>query len=115
MLRRALLFSTGTVLLKSYLPAAVAGGKESRAGLEESGDRQIDLVKFVSERFSANSTDLHAETIAEVETYLLTQTLEKTSGNQSEAAKILGITRGSLRHKIRTLGISIDQTVSVEK
>ena len=116
-LRRALLFSTGTVLLKSSLPKELLGAaaNDSRGGGGESGGMPIDIAKFISERFDANSNDLHAETLVEVETYLLTQTLGKTSGNQSEAAKILGITRGSLRHKIRTLGISIEQTVSVEK
>jgi two-component system nitrogen regulation response regulator GlnG len=39
--------------------------------------------------------------------------LRETGGNQSEAAKILGITRGSLRNKIRTLRLSIGQVVTV--
>jgi two-component system nitrogen regulation response regulator GlnG len=38
--------------------------------------------------------------------------LQTTAGNQSKAAKILGITRGSLRNKTHTLGIKIDQVVS---
>ncbi|MGH7127758.1 MAG: helix-turn-helix domain-containing protein [Planctomycetaceae bacterium] len=48
-----------------------------------------------------------------MERYVLTRVLEKTDGNQSQAAKILGITRGSLRNKIRSLGISIGQVISV--
>jgi two-component system nitrogen regulation response regulator GlnG len=40
--------------------------------------------------------------------------LQHAGGNQSEASRILGITRGSLRNKIRTHGISIDQVVTLE-
>jgi two-component system nitrogen regulation response regulator GlnG len=44
---------------------------------------------------------------------LLARVLQHTNGNQSRAAKILGITRGSLRNKARMHRISIDQTVTV--
>jgi len=37
--------------------------------------------------------------------------LRMTGGNQVEAAKILGITRTTLRSKILKLGITISQTV----
>lgn len=40
--------------------------------------------------------------------------LRHTEGNQSQAANILGITRGSLRTKIREYGIRISQAVSIE-
>ncbi|HSQ54546.1 MAG TPA: helix-turn-helix domain-containing protein, partial [Gemmata sp.] len=37
--------------------------------------------------------------------------LRHTGGNQLQAARILGITRGSLRTKIRALGIKIDRSI----
>jgi DNA-binding protein Fis len=37
--------------------------------------------------------------------------LRHTSGRQLQAAKILGITRGSLRTKLRALGITIGRSV----
>jgi two-component system nitrogen regulation response regulator GlnG len=37
--------------------------------------------------------------------------LRHTGGNQVQAARTLGITRGSLRAKVRELGIRIDRTV----
>ena len=40
--------------------------------------------------------------------------LGETAGNQSQAAEMLGITRGSLRNKIRSMGIVIEQVVSTE-
>ena len=47
-----------------------------------------------------------------MERYIVTSILQSTAGNQSKAAKILGITRGSLRNKTHTLGIKIGQVVS---
>ena len=50
-----------------------------------------------------------------MERYVVTRVLRITSANQSKAAQMLGITRGSLRNKIHSLGISIDQVVHVEE
>ncbi len=41
----------------------------------------------------------------------MTKVLQHTGGNQLQAAKMLGITRGSLRNKLRELGITINRTV----
>jgi two-component system nitrogen regulation response regulator GlnG len=49
-----------------------------------------------------------------MERHLLSRVLRHTGGNQLQAAKILGITRGSLRTKIRALGITIEKTVGME-
>ena len=49
-----------------------------------------------------------------MERKLITEILSETSGNQSQAAELLGITRGSLRTKIRSLGIVIEQVVSAD-
>ncbi len=46
-----------------------------------------------------------------MERILLARVLQSTNGNQLQAAKILGITRGSLRNKLRDLGITIGRTV----
>ena len=46
-----------------------------------------------------------------MERHVLTIVLRHTEGNQVQAARILGITRGSLRNKIRSLGITIGKSV----
>jgi two-component system nitrogen regulation response regulator GlnG len=73
------------------------------------------LQQFVAERLAAGTEDLYAEALQQVERRLLTQVLEHTGGNQLQAARILGITRGYLRNKIRDLGISLGRTVEVEE
>ena len=46
-----------------------------------------------------------------MERQLLTLVLRHTGGNQLQAAQILGITRNSLRYKLRVFGITITRTV----
>lgn len=89
--------------------------------LADSGPREVaadrlprhDLAEFIEQRLRDSSDDLHAETLEMMERYLLTRVLRETGGNQSLAAKMLGITRGSLRNKIRALRLSIDHVVTV--
>ena len=113
-LKQAILQAIGPVLLPGFLPPAIRGGELHQNGEahETRGDIAA-LESFVDERIAAQSTDLHAEMLAYVERIVLTRVLRHTNANQSTAAKILGITRGSLRNKIRTLGIRIDQVVNI--
>jgi len=46
-----------------------------------------------------------------MEREVLMRVLQHTAGNQLQATKLLGITRGSLRNKIRTLGINIGRDI----
>jgi len=50
--------------------------------------------------------DLYNMVLYQMERPLLRIILEKTGGNQLQAAKILGINRNTLRKKMSTLGIS---------
>ncbi|MEN6452168.1 MAG: sigma-54 dependent transcriptional regulator [Thermoguttaceae bacterium] len=103
-LKRAVLRVSGPVLMPEYLPADLLN-KESRS---------LEFDDFVDERLRAGSTSLYAEALAFTERLMLTKVLKHTGGNQSQAAKILNITRGTLRSKIRELGITIHQAVQVD-
>jgi two-component system nitrogen regulation response regulator GlnG len=106
-LRQALLQAAGRVLLPEFLPAlhATAGTAE----VHETGE---SWEAFIDARLAAGSEDLYAESVQRLERLLLTKVLRHTGGNQVQAAKILGITRGSLRAKVRELGIRIERLVN---
>src|SRR5262245_25317775 len=116
MLRKALLNLTGPVLIPEFLPeeirnysaapAAGAAGGSSGEGLAS------DLTGLVTSRLENGSENLYGEALEFMERYVVTRVLQMTGGNQSKAAKILGITRGSLRNKTHALGIKIGQVVS---
>ena len=71
----------------------------------------FDWDQFVGGRVAANSENLYAEALERMEREVLMRVLKHTDGNQLRAARILGITRGSLRTKTRTLGITIGRSV----
>ena len=48
-----------------------------------------------------------------MERHLLSTIMQATQGNLSKAAAILGITRGSVRNKLKTLGISIERQIQL--
>ena len=50
--------------------------------------------------------DLYDLVLREVEEPLFRVVLDYAEGNQSEAAKVLGINRGTLRKKLKALGLS---------
>lgn len=54
---------------------------------------------------SSSSTNLYHVIIKEVEKPIIEVTLESTGGNQTKAAKILGITRNTLRKKMEEFNI----------
>ncbi|MFI5381795.1 MAG: sigma-54-dependent transcriptional regulator [Tepidisphaerales bacterium] len=111
-LMHALLYTNGPVVMPESLPASL---RKHPAGGEQASERPardlsaIDWDAFVEEH--TGSTNLHAEALEAVEKQLLTTVLRRSNGNQLQAAKLLGITRGSLRNKIRALGIAIDRVV----
>jgi two-component system nitrogen regulation response regulator GlnG len=117
-LRHAMLQASGTILAPEFLPAALCA-KRNRAhapatNLADDDERlPVNLAAFVRGRLEVGSSNVYAETLEMMERFLLSEVLTRAAGNQSEAARILGITRGTLRHKIRTNGIKIESTVDV--
>ncbi len=113
-LKQALLQAAGPVLLADFLPSSVTGALAvAPAGdAEEATARAEGLEQFIETRLQAGTQELYAEALERLERLLLTRVLRHTGGNQLQAAKLLGITRGSLRTKIRDLGIRIDRTIS---
>lgn len=112
-LRKTMLMATGPVLVPEFIPRELVRSLEepSRPSV---GTEDADLSRFLDTREAAGSEDLYAEALEWMERHVLTRVLQAHAGNQSKAAEQLGITRGSLRNKLRSLGISIGQVVNVE-
>jgi two-component system nitrogen regulation response regulator GlnG len=112
--RQSLLQATGTIILPEFLPDSIRlGAASSNSAPAENGQPPSDLAPFIEECFRRGSEDMYAATSEMMERYLITRVLRHTDGNQSQAARMLGITRGSLRNKIRALKIVLGSTVRV--
>ena len=112
-LKQSLLQANGSVLLPDFLPESVRmttmGSKEDLPVTNSTTGTDWDA--FVGSRIAHGSENLYAESLELMERELLVRVLRHTEGNQVQAARILGITRGSLRNKIRSLNIEIARSV----
>jgi two-component system nitrogen regulation response regulator GlnG len=116
-LKQALLQATGPILVPDFLPSALlrTNGQQPEPPATAAGGETAELTPlgpFIDDHLRSGAEDLYAATLRRMERMLLTRVLQHTQGNQLQAARILGITRGSLRTKLRDLGITIQRTVS---
>lgn len=80
------------------------------AASEEKGHSLEELTRQISERYfhqldGHDTSGVYDLFINQVERGLLRVVLEHTRGNQTRAAEILGINRGTLRKKLRLCDI----------
>lgn len=100
-MKQSLLTARGNILLPDFLPPLTDFRKH---GVDTNGSEYLS-EGFVAERLEAGSTHLYAEAIAIAERQILRQVLRHTAGNQLKAASILGISRVTLRSKLKSLDI----------
>jgi two-component system nitrogen regulation response regulator GlnG len=123
-LKQALLKATGPVLVAAFLPdflqrpskpIRVSGqilGSPSQPTPTASTPAVVDeLEAFVRSRLAEGSQDLYAEAQAFMERTLIPLVLERVNGSQTKAAAILGITRRTLRTRLRDLNLSTGRGV----
>lgn len=106
-IKQALLNARGTVLLPDFLPPLSRDGD-----LQESLSSDSSLEQLIQSRIDADSTDIYGEVISNVERQLIERILKHTHGHQVQAAELLGISRVTLRSKIRHLGINVSDFTS---
>ena len=87
-------------------PAIRAAGRAS--GGDNGSLSLSDLEQFIHKRIQNKSRDLYAEWQGVAERHLYVKVLQHTRGNLSQAARILGISRITLRTKIRAMGVLDD-------
>jgi len=66
---------------------------------------EIALQDYFAQLHGHATANLYDMLLAEVEAPLFKATLAHTQGNQSQAAEILGINRGTLRKKLKSYGL----------
>ncbi len=112
--KQAILHMKGGVLTADALPSAVAAGDplvRTPAPPPSVAGSLFDWERYVMDHVRKGSNDLYASALELMEREILVRVLKLTGGNQLRASEILGITRGSLRHKLRTLNISVGKSV----
>ena len=101
-IKKALLFAKGNVLLPEGI---LLQEKTPEKQKEQIVHLQELLAGLVKKGLADRSSGLYKDIIEEVERTLILETLKQVNGNQSEAAKILGISRPTLKDKIDKFGL----------
>ena len=111
--RRALVVAKGDAILLSDLPPEIVGQTATTGAAAPvsavpaaSGETGVtDVVALTRKLFQWARKDPKLKLIPAVERELVLQALKETGGNQVQAAKLLGITRATLRKRIEKFGI----------
>ena len=99
------------MLTADCVPDSLSGPVLNASGTPAGDSSVTDWELFVDERFRAGVDNLYDEAVVLAEREVIARVLRRTSGNQVQAAKTLGITRTTLRTKMRQLGISLERIV----
>jgi two-component system, NtrC family, response regulator AtoC len=122
-LKQAVLQAHGFTLLPAFLPPLSEAGWREGAVADAASARHpspgpvgLDLEAFIRSRLDgACDGKLYAETRDFMDRLLFTRVLEHTNGNLRAAAEVLGISRQTVRIRLRALGISIGHVVEQEE
>jgi len=86
-------------------------GNSAAARSDRNSEFQTHWDTFADLRIDAGTENLYEQAMIEADRKLLARVLHHTSGNQAMASRILGITRTSLRKKLRLAGLMVQQIV----
>lgn len=101
-IKKAVLLGKGRVLLPDHLFIPNSSGVQPPA-IKKEFNRA--LSELICARKILSPVSLYAEVIEEVEKVLVIEVLKQTDGNQSQACKILGLSRPTLKDRIEKLGL----------
>jgi two-component system nitrogen regulation response regulator GlnG len=110
-IRRAHVVAKGDAILITDLPAEIAGadavpGQAAAAPDFNADAGDADAAQLARRLFQLARKDPKFKVLPSVERELVIQALKETQGNQVHAAKLLGITRATLRKRVEKFGIS---------
>ena len=107
-IKQAVLQAAGLTLIPDFLPAYIRCGDTANTDPTQA-PLAFDLDQVIADQIESGTGNLYAHATTHMERHLLTKVLEHTEGNQAQAARILGITRNTLRSKIRSLDLQLPE------
>ncbi|MGE5192673.1 MAG: sigma-54 interaction domain-containing protein, partial [Deltaproteobacteria bacterium] len=119
-IRETLIVSAGPSILPEFLPADLR--RDDSAAADQGSDAfsvaPVDdwsaLARRVDDALTAGTTGLYRQVLDQLDRLLISRTLQQTAGNQAQAAEILGISRPTLRAKLRSLKLSVRKSVTAD-
>ena len=111
-IQRALVMAKGDAILPGDLPPELAGGTAAAAqAVTADAGGDADLAALAGKLFRWARREPSRKIIPAVERELIIHALKEAAGNQVHAAKLLGITRATLRKRVEKFGIQKELTI----
>jgi two-component system nitrogen regulation response regulator GlnG len=112
-IRRAHVMAKSDAILLADLPPEIVGADMAAAIPGVAGEAAAtDAAALARQLFQWAKRDPKLKVIPAVERELVIQALKETNDNQVHAAKLLGITRATLRKRIEKFGIQRELNVT---
>jgi two-component system nitrogen regulation response regulator GlnG len=110
-IKYALVRARGEVLTLDCLPASVIQPSFPAGPTPETAASALDLGAIVTGMLRAGEPDVYRRVGLIVDRLVLEATLRHTKGNQVQASELLGISRTTLRAKLRALGLTVEKQI----
>lgn len=116
-IREALIVSAGVTILPEFLSAELqrVAATEAEPDLPETGlpDPQWqELVDSVQEWLAAGQRDIYRRAREQFDRLLILGAMRKAGGNQNRAAEILGLSKVTLRARLRAMNLGVQKVVA---
>jgi two-component system nitrogen regulation response regulator GlnG len=105
--KHALVYATGDTLTPECLPLHLQGKPSRVEALAAEQSVDLAVARLVQETLAQNCGNIYDQIQAAVDRVVLREVLEHVKGNQVEAANLLGMSRTTLRSKLRSLQLSL--------
>jgi DNA-binding NtrC family response regulator len=108
-IRYALVLATGEVLTADCLPESFRSPAAPETAAASEGGGAFELAEFVRGLLRAGETDVYQKIGLEVDRIVLKEVLTHVKGHQVQASEVLGMSRNTLRTKLRALGMAVEK------
>ncbi len=110
--REAMFRASGHVVLAEFLPPELHQPKPVGPGPAAPAALGFDLIGLVEGLLARGEKDIYSQMVAALDRLVLPRVLRHTQGHQTQASERLGLSRNTLRQKLRGLGLAVDRVLT---
>jgi nitrogen regulation protein NR(I) len=101
--------SSGEVITPECLPTHLRDELPAYSSGIDTASKDLKVVEMIGQLMRRGEPDIYAKVTAAVDRVILETVLRHVKGNQVHAAEVLGMSRTTLRAKMRSLGLAIEK------
>jgi two-component system nitrogen regulation response regulator GlnG len=117
-IRESLIVSAGTTLLPEFLPLEIRHEAPPEPLTSSIGEPDMDwsaLGEFVEKLIASGEQDVYRRALEHFDRLLVTRAMTQSGGQQNKAAEILGLSRVTLRAKLRGMRMEVEKVLIPRK